>query len=328
MPRLRPWLLASALILALICSPAFAQPASWEAHTQAGRKAFGAGDEAATERHFRAALEAAEAFAPDDPRRPESLYQLGQILAVLGRTAEAEPYLKRALALVEEIKGANHPHVAGHLENLAGLYRELGRERDAAALIGRAWNIRENSADTNHLRTNSNSNKVQGRHADAERSWTSYMKDARVADSLGRYVDAEAYLLAAVQVANSFGVHDSRLASASHELALLYRTQGNYPDAEPLFRHALSIYEIILGTEHPHVAVVINALAMNYHPGLFTNPLAVDFSACDASLVAGSFAAGESRVLPQLCDSHLRHERREEAAVEASGTATGDPAVA
>ncbi len=63
-------------------------------------------------------------------------------------------------------------------------------------------------------------------------------------------------------------------------------------------------------------------------PGLFTNPLAVDFSACDASLVAGSFAAGESRVLPQLCDSHLRHERREEAAVEASGTATGDPAVA
>ena len=65
-----------------------------------------------------------------------------------------------------------------------------------------------------------------------------------------------------------------------------------------------------------------------YYPGLFTNPLAVDFSACDASLVAGSFAAGESRVLPQLCDSHLRHERREEAAVEASGTATGDPAVA
>ena len=64
------------------------------------------------------------------------------------------------------------------------------------------------------------------------------------------------------------------------------------------------------------------------YPGLFTNPLAVDFSACDASLVAGSFAAGESRVLPQLCDSHLRHERREEAAVEASGTATGDPAVA
>ena len=64
------------------------------------------------------------------------------------------------------------------------------------------------------------------------------------------------------------------------------------------------------------------------NPGLFTNPLAVDFSACDASLVAGSFAAGESRVLPQLCDSHLRHERREEAAVEASGTATGDPAVA
>ena len=67
---------------------------------------------------------------------------------------------------------------------------------------------------------------------------------------------------------------------------------------------------------------------MLFDPGLFTNPLAVDFSACDASLVAGSFAAGESRVLPQLCDSHLRHERREEAAVEASGTATGDPAVA
>ena len=86
------------------------------------------------------------------------------------------------------------------------------------------------------------------------------------------------------------------------------------------------IIEDIANIRRPVQTVRVSLFS--YKPGLFTNPLAVDFSACDASLVAGSFAAGESRVLPQLCDSHLRHERREEAAVEASGTATGDPAVA
>ena len=104
--------------------------------------------------------------------------------------------------------------------------------------------------------------------------------------------------------------------------------QGAFRCIQLLERVEFEADRVIFGIALEINDIVIAIVAAQIGAGLFTNPLAVDFSACDASLVAGSFAAGESRVLPQLCDSHLRHERREEAAVEASGTATGDPAVA
>ncbi|MDF5717320.1 MAG: tetratricopeptide repeat protein [Rhizonema sp. NSF051] len=39
-------------------------------------------------------------------------------------------------------------------------------------------------------------------------------------------------------------------------LALLYKDQGQYSDAEPLLKKALSIAELSLGVDHPHTATV------------------------------------------------------------------------
>lgn len=49
-----------------------------------------------------------------------------------------------------------------------------------------------------------------------------------------------------------------------NNLALLYKTQGHYEQAEPLYERALAIWEKALGPDHTHVATVLNNLAALY----------------------------------------------------------------
>ncbi|HAA26653.1 MAG TPA: tetratricopeptide repeat-containing protein, partial [Cyanobacteria bacterium UBA8553] len=44
-------------------------------------------------------------------------------------------------------------------------------------------------------------------------------------------------------------------------LAALYKVQGNYSQAEPLYQRSLAIWEKALGSEHPNVATSLNNLA-------------------------------------------------------------------
>jgi tetratricopeptide (TPR) repeat protein len=45
---------------------------------------------------------------------------------------------------------------------------------------------------------------------------------------------------------------------------LLYRAQGRYPEAEPLFKRALAIDEKALGPDHPTVGTILEGLAGLY----------------------------------------------------------------
>ena len=56
-------------------------------------------------------LKEAEGFGPQDPRLPVSLSYLGVVYRLQGRYAEAEPLLKRALAMLEKALGREHPKV-------------------------------------------------------------------------------------------------------------------------------------------------------------------------------------------------------------------------
>jgi len=52
------------------------------------------------------------------------------------------------------------------------------------------------------------------------------------------------------------------LPASLNNLAELYREQGKYSEAEPLYRRALAILEKTLGPEHPKVATVLENLAI------------------------------------------------------------------
>ena len=70
--------------------------------------------------------------------------------------------------------------------------------------------------------------------------------------------------MAALEEAESFGPDDERLATSLNNLAALYRAQGQYDRAEPLYKRSLAIREEALGTEHPDVAQSLNNLAELY----------------------------------------------------------------
>lgn len=81
---------------------------------------------AEAERLYRAALEA-------DPGHADAMHNLGTLLVKTGRPQEALPLLERAVAL--------KPQSPAHRENLADVYRLLGRRKDAAAQYKQALTL-------------------------------------------------------------------------------------------------------------------------------------------------------------------------------------------
>jgi len=88
------------------------------------------------------------------------------------------------------------------------------------------------------------------------------------------------------RIANCEGKADPNLALCLDGLAMLYRSQGRYNEAEPLFLRSQSILESQLGADHPHVAASLNNLAALYQSqgryseaeSLFLRVLSIDES--------------------------------------------------
>ena len=84
---------------------------------------------------------------------PEAINMLNQAGVYLVERAEyeqAEPLLLRALAIREQMLGANHPNTAQSLNNLAYLYEVQGQYEQAEPLYKRALAIHEQVLGANH----------------------------------------------------------------------------------------------------------------------------------------------------------------------------------
>jgi tetratricopeptide (TPR) repeat protein len=84
---------------------------------------------------------------------PAGLGNMAMLYRAQGHYAEAEPLLKRAMAISEKALGPDHPGVAISLNNLAGLYRAQGRYGEAAPLYERALAISEKALGPQHPTT-------------------------------------------------------------------------------------------------------------------------------------------------------------------------------
>lgn len=115
----------------------------WQQHMDAGQQAFQAGRYAEAEQSLLAALEEAEGFGPQDPRLMTSLNNLAGLYYAQGKYAQAEPLLKRALALHKERLGPEHVEVATALQNLALLYDVQNRYTEAEPLYLQALALKE-----------------------------------------------------------------------------------------------------------------------------------------------------------------------------------------
>ena len=98
-----------------------------------------------------------------------------------------------------------------------------------------------------------------------EALWQEHMVAAGTAYERGLYAETERLLQAALKEGREFPPEDPRLASTLRNLALLYRLQGRYGEAEPLIQRALTIWENAFGPENPAVAAALNTLALVRH---------------------------------------------------------------
>jgi tetratricopeptide (TPR) repeat protein len=63
----------------------------------------------------------------------------------------------------------------------------------------------------------------------------------------------------------AFGPDRPEVAESLNNLAEVYRNQGRYGDAEPLYQRSLAILEQAVGRDHPDVGRVLDNLALAYH---------------------------------------------------------------
>lgn len=138
-------------VLAIGCAvflwPAFAAPAAsadpglWKTYCEDVKKAAGEGRYAEAEQFMGMALAVAEQFGEADPRLVETLFLAAGVEQFRRRFAEAEPHLRRALALREAKLGTNHLSVAECVFYLGGNLTEQRKFAEAEPFLKRAEHI-------------------------------------------------------------------------------------------------------------------------------------------------------------------------------------------
>jgi tetratricopeptide (TPR) repeat protein len=263
------------------------------------------------------ALRLVDAFSPDDPDdvrtwpvwdllRPHSTRIVGSADTIgivhptarqMGRLSillytkslygEAEPLIRRALALNEASYGPEHSKVSVCLNNLAQLLKATNRLADAEPLMRRALQIDEDSYGPLHpsvaIRLNNLALLLQAtnRLAEAEplmRRALQIDEDshgplhpnvardlnnlAQLLQATNRLAEAEPLMRRALQIdEDSYGPLYPNVARDLNNLALLLQDTNRLPEAEPLMRRALQIDEDSYGPLHPSVARHLNNLA-------------------------------------------------------------------
>jgi len=192
------------------------------------------------------ALEQSEnRLGPEHPSTARALNNLAILLHYTNRPAEAEPLMRRALAIDEVSYGNDHPVVAMDLNNLAQLLKATNRLAEAEPLMARVVEIFEISYDNNHPNVATALNNL-----------------AQLLQATNRLAESEPLYRRALAIDEaSYGNDHPEVATALNNLAQLLQATNRLAEAEPLMRRALSIDEASYGNGHPKVARYLNNLA-------------------------------------------------------------------
>ena len=82
-----------------------------------------------------------KSFGADHPHVAVAINNLAQLLQATNRLGEAEPLMRRALAIDEASFGPEHPEVARDLNNLAQLLQDTNRLSEAEPLMRRTLGL-------------------------------------------------------------------------------------------------------------------------------------------------------------------------------------------
>ena len=222
---------------------------------------------------------------------------ISRLLAILGglfrakaQYEQAEPLLRKALAIAEASFGENDPRVAIHLNNVAHCLQDTNRLAEAEPLLKRALTICEAHNGENHtgnifvlnnlaflLYTTNRIEEAEllyrralaiieanteKRHDELAVILGIINNLAQLLQNTDRMVEAEPLMRQALATDEAYyGEDHPRVAIDLSNLAALLVTIKRITEAEPLVRRALAIDEKNFGRDHPNIAIRLNNLA-------------------------------------------------------------------
>jgi tetratricopeptide (TPR) repeat protein len=179
--------------------------------------------------------ECEERLGPKHPYTAAALNNLAALLKTTNRLKEAEPLLRRALAIAE-YELITGPSVATALNNLAQLLQATNRLVEAEPLMRRALAIDEASYGNDHPRV-----------AITLGNLGLLMKDTN------HLAEAESLMRRALAIhESSNGIDNPDLGIALNNLALLMRDTNRLAEAEALIERSFSIFVGSFGLDHPN----------------------------------------------------------------------------
>jgi tetratricopeptide (TPR) repeat protein len=197
------------------------------------------------EPHALAVTQAADKAELSEPTA-RLMNEIALLLQAMNRLAEAEPLMRRALAIDEASYGKDHPNVAIRLNNLALLLHATNRLAGAEPMMRRALAIDEASYGKDHPNVAIRLNNL-----------------ALLLKDTDRLDEAEPMMRRALAIDEaSYGKDHPNVAIRLNNLAQLLHATNRLAEAEPMMRRALAIDEASYGKDHPLVAIRLNNLAL------------------------------------------------------------------
>jgi tetratricopeptide (TPR) repeat protein len=164
----------------------------------------------------------------------------------IGDYKQAVKYFKQAIAIAEALQNQNDTNAYNN--NLANVYKYLGRYEEAATLLEIALQAAKNNFGENHPTVATRQSNL-----------------ANVYGDLGRYEEAATLLEIALQSdLNNFGENHPTVATRQSNLANVYKDLGRYEEAATLLEIALQSAINNFGENHPTVATRQSNLATVY----------------------------------------------------------------
>jgi tetratricopeptide (TPR) repeat protein len=194
--------------------------------------------EASTEHHARGISESAM-IAQD-------LALQGEISRRQGEFSRGEDLLTQALEMSRKVLQAPDPQIAGHLNQLAALYGDMGRIEQATALTEQSLSMFRTLYGDNHLDVAENLVNLG----------VFRMQTEHIAQALPAFDEAIAIYRRLLP--NDHPLHALALANEARAFDRLKR----YREADPLYREALAMQRRVLGNQHPDLATTLNNLAV------------------------------------------------------------------
>ena len=209
-----------------------------------------------------------------------SYNNLAQLLQAQNKLDEAELMFRRALAILKNALGEDHPDVATARGELGYLLDAKARQLDEAgasdpAALARIYTeaadmqtFAYGAEDEDVLRIRRRlaeltvviREKALGEdHPDVA---TSLNNLAGLLEAQGKLDEAEPMYRRALAIdEKALGEDHPDVATSLNNLAYLLQSQHKLDEAEPMHRRALAIKEKALGEDHPEVATLLNNLA-------------------------------------------------------------------